>query len=232
MYLLALPVFTTNDYVYDPINKRDHSNIFGVNFQTGGFDLWILERLRYFEMGFYWYHIYYDRSLDHMRFNVKMDIQLTRTIYWEMELESRATDPARYNAAHDPRYSLANQSLYTPENERPVNFSTDVFNGTGLAGERARQNAVFNVGFFETAFIMDLHDWEMRVGYRLEQRSILGGLNTVEVVNFYDNKVFFSLTLLRFDVGNISSRPSRFILNRQRIRPSDIGRGGYSAVGP
>ncbi|MEQ8351386.1 MAG: hypothetical protein RH862_07875 [Leptospiraceae bacterium] len=222
----------TNDYVYDPINKRDHSNIFGLNFQTGGFDLWLLERLRYFEMGFYWYHIYYDRSLDHMRFNLKMDIQLTRTIYWEMELESRATDPARYNAAHDPRYALANQSLYTPESERPVNFTTDVFNGTGLAGERARQNAVFNVGFFETAFIMDLHDWEMRVGYRLEQRSILGGLNTVEVVNFYDNKVFFSLTLLRFDVGNISSRPSRFILNRQRIRPSDIGRGGYSSVGP
>ena len=227
-----LDLHLTNYYVYDSINKRDHSNVFGANFQTGGFDLIFLKRLRYFEVGFYWYHIYYDQSLDHMRFNMKVDVQLTRTLYWQMELESRATDPARYNAAHDPRYSIQNYSLYTPESEKSTNFTTDIYNGSGLAGQRARQNAVFNVGYFETALIMDLHDWEMRIGYRLEQRSILGGLNTVEVVNFYDNKVFFSLTLLRFDVGNISSRPSRFILNRQRVRPTDIGRGGYSTVGP
>lgn len=214
----------TNDYVYDPILKRDHSNVAGINFQSGGFDLWLLERLRFLELGFYWYHVYYNPELDHMRYTAKLDVQLTRMIYLELELESRLSDPERYTRDEDPN----NPDFLRPESERRTSFWTDVVDGTGLNGQRARQNAAFNVGFFETSLIFDLHDWEMRLGYRLEQRSIPGGLTSFEAVNYYENWFFMSFTLLRFDVGGVGDRPSRFILNRQRVRPQDIGRAGYS----
>ncbi len=204
----------TNDYVYDPINKRDHSDVVGVNFEAGGFDLLLLRRLRYFEMGYYWYHVYYNPDLDHMRYSVKADIQLTQTTFWELELESRATEIERYRK--DSRDASGNYDY--------VSFPQDVVNSTGLAGTQRRKHAVFNIGTFETAFIMDLHDFEFRLGYRMEQRSILAGSGSIENVTFYDNKVFFSLTLLRFDVGGASDRPSRFVVDRRRVRPQDVGR--------
>ncbi|MBL8019662.1 MAG: LPS-assembly protein LptD [Leptospirales bacterium] len=204
----------SNDYVYDPKNKRDHSDVVGMTFEAGGFDLWLLKRLRYFEMGYYWYHVYYNQELDHMRYSVKADIQLLGWLFWEMELESRATEIERYK-----RNSRDENNNYDY-----VSFPQDVVNSTGLAGKKRRENSVFNIGTFETALIMDLHDFEFRLGYRMEQRSMLAGSLNVENVTFYDNKVFFSLTLLRFDIGGTADRPSRFILDRRRVRPQDVGR--------
>ena len=209
----------TNDYIWDPVKRSDHSNVVGVNFTAGGFDLWLLKRLRYFEMGFYWYHVYFDRRLDHMRYSSKLDIQLTRYIFFEMQIESRATDIERYKSGS------------TDDQGRPdsVTFEEDIVNGLGLNGRQARQDTVFNLGFFEMAFILDLHEWEMRMGYALEQRTMFAGINSREVVTFYDNKVFFSLTLLRFDIGGVGDRPSRFLLNRQRVRPGDVGRSSIQS---
>ena len=204
----------TNDYVYDPRLKRDHSDVVGLNFEAGGFDLWFLRRLRYLERGAYWYHVYYNPELDHLRYTMKADVQLWSWGYLEMELESRATDVERYRGNS------------TDENGEPdhVTFGEDVANGLGFNGGERRQDAVFNVAFFRGALILDLEDWEYRFGYELEQRAVFGGTNTLEVVNYYDNRVFFSMTLLRFDFGGIGDRGSRFIINRQRVRPGDIGR--------
>lgn len=218
-----------NDYVYDPILKRDHSNLFGVVFQTGGFDLWLLERLRYLELGYYWYHVYYDPSLDHMRFTSKLDIKLLKWLYFEMELESRLTRPDRYDKNNYSIDKLCANNNCLPEStlaetERSTNFNRDFADGIGWNGQKRRDAAAFNFGYFESAFLIDAHDFEFRLGVSVEQRSILGGISSIQMVNFYDNKVFFSMTFLRFDVAGISNRPSRFILNRQRVRPQDIGR--------
>ncbi len=217
-----------NDYVYDPVMKRDHSNLFGVIFQAGGFDLWLLDRLRYIEFGYYWHHVYYDPSLDHMRFSSKLDIKLTKWLFFEMELESRLTRPDRYDSSNYDADSLCQNGRCLPESllpetERQTDFLTDFTDSLGINGQRARETAAFNIGYFEGAFLIDAHDYEVRFGYALEQKSMLGGSNSLQVVNYYDNKVFVSFTFLRFDVGGVSQRPSRFILNRQRVRPQDIG---------
>lgn len=204
----------TNDYIYDMINKRDHSNVFGVSFETGGFDLWILKRLRYFEMSYYWYHVYYNRELDHMRYSFKMDLRLTQHWYLQMEMESRTTAPERYLT--DSTDENGDSDYIAAEH--------DILYSTGVAGQERRQNSVFNTGYYEAAFILDLHDWEMRFGYSMEQRSLYAGVNSFDVVNFYDNRVFFSMTLMRFDIEGISEgRPSKYILNRERVRPGDLG---------
>jgi hypothetical protein len=214
-----LGVRLTNDYIWDPVSRSDHADVVGVNLTAGGFDLWLLKRLRYIEMGFYWYHVYFDRRLDHMRYSSKIDIQLTRYIFFEMQIESRATDIERYKTGSTDEQGRSDH----------VRVEADLANGLGLNGRQARQDTVFNVGYFEGALIMDLHEWEMRMGYTLEQRTLFAGFNSREIVTFYDNKVFFSLTLLRFDIGGVGDRPSRFIINRQRVRPGDVGRSSIQA---
>ncbi len=229
-----LDLRVVNDYVYDPILKRDHSNLFGVIFQAGGFDLWLLDRLRYLELGYYWYHVYYDPSLDHMRFSSKLDVKITKWLFFEMELESRLTRPDRYDSRNYDADSMCKNDRCMPESllpetERKTDFVRDFTNSLGVNGQRARETSAFNIGYFEGAFLIDAHDYEIRLGYALEQRSMLGGSNSVQVVNYYDNKIFASFTFLRFDVGGVSQRPSRFILNRQRVRPGDIG---VQSIGP
>lgn len=204
----------TNDYVYNAQLKRDHSNVFGMSWAMGGFDLYVLRRLRYLEMGYYWYHVYYNQKLDHMRYFAKLDLQIYKWVFFEMEMESRATEIERYSK---DSVDDNGDSDYIP-------FERDLVNGTGINGAEKRQNSVFNVAYFEAAMLFELHDWEMRFGYSVEQKTILAGINSLDVVNFYDNRVFLSMTLLRFDVGRASDRPSRFTLHRDRVRPSDLGR--------
>ncbi|MDH5655389.1 MAG: hypothetical protein OEZ34_05745, partial [Spirochaetia bacterium] len=228
----------TNDLIYDAVFKDYHSNVLGINFQAGGFDLWLLKRLRYFEAGFYWYHVYYDPALDHMRYTLKMDVQITRNFYFEMELESRATEIERYSKRTRRRnlppldpYNLEQSIIYRYYIENfdedyknsYVPVHQDIANGSGINGAQKRQEAVFNAGYYRMALIMDLHDWELAVGYSMEQRTLYTLSSSAEYVNFYDNKVFISATLLRFDFQGIGSRPSRFIINRRRVRASDVG---------
>lgn len=215
-----LGVRFTNDYVYDTIRWRDHSNVFGISIDAGGFDLWLLKRLRFFEMSYYWYHVYYNPDLDHMRYAFKADVQLTEHVYLEMELESRAVDTSRYRPGSTDKEG----------NSDYIAFEHDVLYGTGLVGQERRQKSVFNVGYYDMAFILDLHDWEMRFGYSLEQRSIYSGINTMDIVNYYDNRFYVSMTFLRFDVGGVADRPSRFVVNRRRVRATDTGQMSLSGT--
>ncbi|MCB1173498.1 MAG: hypothetical protein KDK39_08040 [Leptospiraceae bacterium] len=208
-----LQLHLTNDYIYDPFYKRDHSNVAGVTFEMGGFDLWLLERLRYLEFSYYWYHVYFDPALDHMRYSMKLDLQLWEWGYLEMELESRATDIERYSGSSKDEDGISNH----------VNFTRDIANGLGLNGRQKREDAVFNVASFETALILDVEDFEYRIGYEMSQKSMFAGNTSLELVTYYDNRIFFSLSFLKFNLRNNGSDGSRYWLNRTRVRPGDVG---------
>ncbi len=219
----------TNDYVYDLIQTRDHSNLLGINLIIANFDLVFLKRLRYLEIGFSWYHVYYQPQLDHMRYLAKLDLQLTKQIFFEMEIESRLTQPERYTNQNQ-ECKIVDNSLrcipqeWIPENQKQTNFFQDVINSTGINGKEKKINSAFNTGYFQGTLIFDLHDWELRFGYEMEQKSTFAGLNTINIVNYYDNKIFFSFNFVVFDIGGLARRPSRFIINRQKVNPFDIAK--------
>ncbi|MFN3603244.1 MAG: hypothetical protein ACK4UJ_00895 [Leptonema sp. (in: bacteria)] len=218
----------SNDYVYDHLNTRDHSNLLGISFIMSNFDLLFLKRLRYLEIGYFWYHIYYQPQLDHMRYLSKLDIQITKQIYFEMEIESRLTQPERYSKQEECRFVDGNLKCipnpWLPDSEKKTSFWQDVIDSTGIRGIDKRKNSAFSIGFFRGIFIFDLHDWELKIGYELQQKSILAGVNTISVINFYDNIVFFSFNFVKFDIGGLQTQPSRFIINRQKVNPYDIGK--------
>lgn len=221
----------SNDYVYDHLNTRDHSNLLGISFIMSNFDLYFFKRLRYFEIGYYWYHVYYQPQLDHMRYLAKLDIQLTKQIFFEMEIESRLTQPERYTNQEECKLIDGNlkcipKSLI-PESKKETNFWEDIKNSTGINGTFKKQNSAFNIGFFRGTFIFDLHDWELKIGYEMQQKSMLAGLNTISVVNYYDNIVFLSFNFVKLDIGGLRSQPSRFIINRQKVNPYDIAKSNF-----
>ncbi|GIX42361.1 MAG: membrane protein [Leptospiraceae bacterium] len=219
----------SNDYVYDHLNTRDHSNLLGISFIMSNFDLIFFKRLRYLELGYYWYHVYYQPELDHMRFLAKLDIQLTRNIYFEMEMESRLTQPERYTNQNNQCQIISGSikcipEEWIPESQKNTTFGQDIINSTGINGSEKRQNSAFNIGYFQGSLIFDLHDWELRFGYELQQKSMLAGVNTINVVNYYDNKIFFSFNFIKFDIGGLSRRPSKFIIHREKVNPFDIAK--------
>ena len=196
----------TNDHVYDPVFKTSHSNILGLSLEMGGYDLWLLRRLRYFEMGFQWYHAYFDPALDHMRYTLKMDLQLGKWSYLETVMESRASEPERYRAS----------SVDRDGNPNSVDFWQDLNNGLGLNGSVKRKEAVFNLIYFSTALIFDLGDWEFRLQYEQEQRYIPETSSGLESLVYYERRISFGLNLIHFDIGGYGKRPSSFLLDRKR----------------
>lgn len=229
IHILELKIY--NDYVYDHLKTRDHSNLFGISFIISNFDLKFLKRLRYFEIGYSWYHVYYNPKLDHMRYVSKLDIQLTRQIFFEMEIESRLTQPEKYAKQDQCKIVDGNilclPETFIPESEKKTNFWQDIINSTGINGKEKRQNSAFSIGFFRGILIFDLHDWEFKIGYELQQKSMLAGLNTISAVNFYDNIIFISFNFVKFDIGGLQSQPSRFIINRQKTQPFEIAKSQF-----
>ena len=198
--------YLVNQYVADPVFLRSHSNLFGLTFDLGGFDLWPISRLRYFEMGIYWYHVFFDTSLDHLLFSMKLDIQLYKWFYLELEMNSRASEPNRYNS----------QSRDRQGNPNSVGFFQDLANSTGLRGASGLREAILNLASFSSALILDLEDWEFRLSYRLEQRSSFGGVSGLNSVIFYDHGIYFELSTLVLGKDRYSGRPSRFLIGETR----------------
>ena len=200
----------TNDYIYDPIHEVSHSNAFGITFEMGGFDTWLFRRLRYLETGFQWHHFYADPFLDHIRYVLKLDIQLTNWVYLEIVSESRASDPGRYSRS----------SLDQDGNSDYVNFGDDLINSLGLRGGEKQNDSIFNTVYFHTAVILDLGDWEFRLGFEQEQRYIPQTSGNTESLVYYDQKFFFGLNLIHFDIGGYGKRPSRFLFRRPEPVPN------------
>ena len=196
----------TNDHVYDPIFKSSHSNALGLSMAAGGYDLWLLRRLRYFETGLQWYHAYFDPSLDHLRYTLKMDIQLGKWSYWETVMESRATEPERYRSSSIDRNGDPNH----------VDFWQDLGNGLGIGSSAKPKEAVFNLVYLSTALIFDLGDWEFRLQYEQEQRYIPETGSGLESLVYYEQRISFGLNLIHFDIGRYGKKQSSFLLDRKR----------------
>ena len=200
----------TNDYVYDPIRKQGHSNIFALSLGAGGYDLWLLRRLRYFETSFQWYHSYIDPSIDHMRYILKMDLQLGNWSYLEMIVGSRASDPGRYSSS----------SVDRDGNPNSVDFWDDLGKGLGLGSSQERKETVFNLLYLSASLIFDLEDWEFRLQYEQEQRYVPETSNLTSTI-YYEQRISFGLNLIRFNFGSYGKRPSSFILDRKRSPSPD-----------
>ncbi len=198
-----LSTHLTNDYVYDTIRQKSHSNIFGLTFDMGGFDTFFFRRLRYLEVGLQWYHFYADSFLDHFRYILKLDMQVTNWVYLQTVVESRASDPGRYSRS----------SRDSEGNSNRVHFFDDIVNSTGLRGHQRRKDSIFNLVYYHTALILDLGDWEFRFGYELEQRYI-PETSGVESIVYYDQRFFFGLNLIHFNIAGIGKKPSRFLFRR------------------
>ena len=196
----------TNDHFYDPMTQKSHINILGLYLEVGGYDLPWIKRLRYLSLGFEWYHTYFNTALDHLRYTMQSDFQLSKWIYLETILESRASNPSRYR----------NGSLDENGNDDHVNFSEDVFNSSGLAGGGKQKQAIFNLVYFRSGLIFDLGDWEFRLAYEIEQRYIPETSNNSESSIYYERRIYFGLNLIRFDLGGYGSKPSRFQVSKSR----------------
>ncbi len=229
IHILELKIY--NDYVYDHLNTRDHSNLLGISFIMSNFDLLLIKKLRYFELGYFWYHVYENPKLDHMRYLSKIDLQLTKQIFLEIEIESRLTQPERYTKEKPCKIIEGNirclPESFIPESEKKTNFWQDIIDSTGINGITKKQNSAFSIGFFRGILIFDLHDWEFKIGYELQQKSMLAGLNTISVVNFYDNIIWISFNFVKFDIGGLKTQPSRFIVNRQKTQPNEIAKSQF-----
>lgn len=227
-------VFINNDFVFHTPQNRPLTNNLTLSYKMGGFGLPIVRNFRSFEVGGTWYHVYGRNFLDNYRFFLRTDAKITRTIGMDFELDSRVTEPWR----------LTNFNMYdyytlgmTPEmfahetgiNYQRANLSRDIVQGSGAEGSHKRQKAIFNINRFMTTIKMNLHNWEMRLGYSMNLRAFPGGLGGDRQLTFYDQSVFFSVTLTNLQLGQAEgSQMTRARIYRFRKQPLDAVRGQLS----
>ena len=187
----------SNSYVYNTITSKDHSNLFGINFQIGGYNSKLFKRIRHIGLQLYWYHFYANNALDQVRFIFSIDLQIAKRIYWEMNVDSR---------------------VFAPENLRNLgDVITDFIDGLGINGFNRQRNTHFNARLLDTNLIFDLEDWELRFGYELAQQNVLTSTNTgSNIAVFYDSKIYMAFNFSRIDLDVGSGRANRFILDRVR----------------
>ncbi|MCB1177617.1 MAG: LPS-assembly protein LptD [Leptospiraceae bacterium] len=250
-------IFMNNDLVYHTTQKRPLYNNATLGYQMGGFSLPFIRNIRSLEIGGTWYHVfestylanygayapassgvssaYYKNTasyLDQYRFYIQANIQITKLLGLETELDSRVTQPWRYTSeVGDQAFYRNGQDPYTIAGYQgstiyqPVDPGQDIINGTGINGSTSKQNTAFNVNRFYMILRYNIHDFEYRLGYSSDLRAIAGGPSFDSQVTFYDQSVFFSVNLLNISLGEDSSAASqtRARLYRFRKRPLDAG---------
>jgi hypothetical protein len=250
-------IFLNNDLVYHTTQKRPLYNNATAGYQMGGFTFWFIRNIRSLEIGTSWYHVfessyianygayaptssgisnpYYTNTspfLDSYRFYIQSNLQITKTLGLEMELDSRVTQPWRYtNQVGDQAFYRNGQDPYTIAGYQgssvyqPVNIAQDIINGTGVYGSERKQNTAFNVNRFYMILKYNIHDFEYRLGYSSDLRAIGGGPTFDSQVTFYDQSVYFSVNLANISLGDDNSTASqtRARLYRFRKRPLDAG---------
>lgn len=226
-------IFMNNDLVYHTPKKTFLYNNLTLAYKMGGFSLPFVKVFKAFEFGGSWYHVYKAAFLDNYRIYLQTDFQLTRNHGFEIDLDSRVTQPWRYtdqvgniqlfqsNGALDPlavsnAYVLGNDPIY-----QQTSFVDDIVNGTGLAGTNEKQKTALNINRLLLVYKMNLHNFEYRFGYMMELRSIQGGLSFDNQITFYNQSVFFTISLININLGseNAFSRLGRTRMYRFRKRP-------------
>lgn len=223
-------LFFNNDFVYHTPLHRPLSNNFTLSYKMGGFRLPFLRYIRELEVGGTWYHIYYASMMDNYRIYAKASIDITREFGFEAEVDSRVTEPWRYTNQTDnyyyQRYILNTDptSPFTSMNMNPTNLGQDIINGSGINGTQARQTTAMNVNRAMVVLKYNLHTMNFRLGLSSDLRSVPGGATGTSQVTFYDQSIFFSISLTDFSLGQEdSSQLSRIRLFRFRKRPLRTG---------
>jgi hypothetical protein len=117
-------------------------------------------------------------------------------------------------------------SPFTSMNMNPTNLGQDIINGSGINGTQARQTTAMNVNRAMAVLKYNLHTMNFRLGLSSDLRSVPGGTTGASQVTFYDQSIFFSISLTDFSLGQEdSSQLSRIRLFRFRKRPF---RAGYT----
>lgn len=261
-------IFFNNDYVYHTAQHSPLYNNLTVSYKMGGFSLPFIRNFKNFEVGGTWFHVfknsqleqfgvyagtynqagkYYNtRSsfLDSYRFYIQTDLQVTRNLGIELELDSRVTQPWRYtdeigqnaifrNGTDQATIDNTYQQYTSPNTAfQQTTIQRDITNGLGLNGTQARQTTAFNVNRFIFVGKYNIHNFEYRIGYSMDLRAIPGGTSLDSLVTFYDQSVFFSINLINVNLGpeEPAAAQSRARIYRFRKRPLDPGIGGYSGV--
>ncbi|MEM7181409.1 MAG: LPS-assembly protein LptD [Spirochaetota bacterium] len=225
-------VFYNNDFVYHTPQKDPLYNNLTLGYQMGGFRLPLIRKINRLEIGSTWYHFYKGNYMDSYRVYFQTDFQFTRFTGLEIEVDSRVTQPWRYSdyignqsyfrngldsASIANAYANSTNPIY-----QPTNIGQDVIDGTGLAGQEARQNTAFNLHRFQITYKHNLHNFDFKLGYSMDLRSIAGGASLDSQITFYDQAVFAMVSLTNIGFGQQSSlQESRVRLYRFRKRPLD-----------
>ncbi|HNB98246.1 MAG TPA: LPS-assembly protein LptD [Leptospiraceae bacterium] len=261
-------IFFNNDYVYHTAQNSPLYNNLTVSYKMGGFSLPFIRNFKNFEVGGTWFHVfrnsqleqfgvyagtynqagkYYNtRSsfLDSYRFYIQTDVQVTRNLGIELELDSRVTQPWRFtdeigqnaifrNGTDQATIDNTYQQYTSPNTAfQQTTIQRDIANGLGLNGSQARQTTAFNVNRFILIGKYNIHNFEYRVGYAMDLRAIPGGTSLDSLVSFYDQSVFFSINLINVNLGpeEPAAAQTRARIYRFRKRPLDPGIGGYSGI--
>jgi len=219
-------IFVNNDFVYHTALGKPLSNNLTIAYQLGGFSLPFIKNFRNLEVGATWYHAYNSSILDSYRFYIQSDIQITRNTGLEIQLDSRVTQPWRLtnqmsatNAYGNTTYSQSTSTVY-----QPTTLDKDIITGLGGDGLQARQTTAFNINKLMLVLKHNLHNWEYRLGYSMDLRSIAGGPSFDNQVIFYDQSVFFTVSLINVNFGQGDSTEStRSRLYRFRKKPLQVG---------
>lgn len=231
-------LFLNNDYVHHTPKAKPLYNSLTASYKMGGFTLPLVRLIRELELGGTWYHVYNSPILDGYRVFVKANVDFTRYLGIEAELDSRVSQPWRYTnqvgntydtfySGNDPTASVSSINL-----ERTT-LQKDLLDGTGVNGNRAGQNTALNINRFMGTIKYNLHTANFRLGYSMDLRSVPGG-RTDGLVSFYDQSVFFSISITDFTLGQQdSSELTRVRLFRFRKRPFQAGdSAGISSENP
>nr|WP_243393283.1 LPS-assembly protein LptD [Leptospira perolatii] len=223
-------IFVNNDFVYHTPLGKPLSNNLTLSYKLGGFRFPLIRYIRELEAGGTWYHVYSAPAVDNYRIFIKANIDINRFLGFESELDSRVTEPWRYTGQTDNyyynRYVLGQDPTapFTTMNGTPTSFGQDIVNGTGLNGQQSRQTTALNINRFMGILRYNLHTWNFRLGYSMDLRGVPGGTNASSQVTFYDQSVFFSVSLTDFTLGQEdTSQLTRVRLFRFRKRPFQSG---------
>lgn len=229
--------FANNDFVYHTPLKKALYNHFTAGFQLGGFSIPLIRNVKSLEIGGSWYHVYHAQFLDSYRIYMKADLQVTQNWGFEFDVDSRVSQPWRYTdqtinragfnsygtdfSSMSDNYNLAQTALYSR-----TSFEQDLVNATGVNGQEKKQNTAYNIHRLMWVLKYNLHDFEYRIGYGMDLRSIAGGPSLDNQINFYDQSVFFTISLLNVDLGEVESSGARARVYRFKKRALDRA-GGY-----
>ncbi|EPG75453.1 hypothetical protein LEP1GSC058_2104 [Leptospira fainei serovar Hurstbridge str. BUT 6] len=223
-------LFFNNDFVYHTPLHRPLSNNLTVSYKLGGFRLPFLRYIREFEAGGTWYHVYYAEMIDSYRFFIKANIDITRELGFEAELDSRVTEPWRYTNQTDnyyyQRYIVSQDPTapFTSMNMNSTSIGQDLVNGTGINGTQAQRNTALNINRVMGVLKYNLHTMNFKLGVSSDLRSVPGGTNAASQVTFYDQSIFFSISLTDLTIGTEdTSQLTRMRIYRFRKRPLRAG---------